>query len=317
MATTFQRSSWRAADGFDLATYRWEPEGEPRALLQIVHGMAEHAARYEHVARAFTAAGFLVHAHDHRGHGGSIPEGDAPGHLGDEGGWGKLIGDAHARADALHAEHPTLPRAILAHSMGGYVAQGLLSEHPDDADAWALSGSGGKPPAIAGAGRLLARAERLRLGKRGVSALVRKLTFEDFNASFEGRTDFDWLSRDATEVDRYVADPLCGFDVTIETWVQLLDAMAGLTRSDRLARIPREKPIYVFGGGSDTSVQRGAGLRRLAEAYRRAGSRDVTLQIWPDARHEVLNETHRAEVIAHLLAWVRSKLGLAESRPVA
>ncbi len=310
MTEGFERGTHRTHDGTELATYTWAPEGEPTALLQIVHGMAEHAARYDHVARAFTAEGFLVSAHDHRGHGLSVPTGEAPGHIGDEDGWQKLVGDLHERAQALQAEHPGLPRAIFAHSMGGYVAQTLLGQNPDDADAWAISGNGGKPPFIAAIGRLVARAERLRLGKRGVSALIRKLTFEDFNGPFEGRTAFDWLSRDPAAVDAYAADPLCGFDVSIETWIQLLDVIPSLTKPAHLASIPREKPIYVVAGSDDTSIGRAQGARNLVEAYRGDGLKDVTLQLWPGGRHEVVNETNRDEVIADLVAWVVRALKL-------
>jgi len=310
MSEGFERGTHRTRDGYELATYRWTPDGEPRALLQIVHGMAEHAARYDHVARAFTAEGFLVHAHDHRGHGRSVPAGEAPGHIGDDEGWQKLVDDVHERAAALREEHPTLPRAIFAHSMGGYAAQTLLGQNPDDADAWAISGNGGKPPFIAAIGRLVARAERLRLGKRGASALIRKLTFEDFNKAFEGRTDCDWLSRDPLEVDTYVADPLCGHDVSIETWIQLLDVIPTLTKAAHLAPIPREKPIYVVAGSEDTSIGKAQGARNLLEAYRADGLRDVTLQLWPGGRHEMVNETNRDEVIGALVQWVGAALKL-------
>lgn len=310
MSEHFERGTHRTEDGYELATYRWAPAGEPRALLQLVHGMAEHAGRYDHVARAFTAKGFLVHAHDHRGHGHSVPAGEAPGHIGDISGWHELVGDVHERAAALREEHPALPRALFAHSMGGYVAQSLLGQDPDDADAWAISGNGGKPPFIAKLGRLVARAERLRLGKRGTSAVIRKLTFEDFNKPFEGRTDFDWLSRDPDEVDRYAADPLCGYDVSIETWIQLLDAIPSLTTPAHLAAIPREKPIYVLAGGDDTSIGRARGAQNLVDAYRRDGLEDVTLQLYPGGRHEMVNETNRAEVVADLVRWVSDRLAL-------
>ncbi len=308
--TEFERGTHRTEDGYRLATYRWDPAGEPRAILQIVHGMAEHAARYDHVAQAFTAKGFLVHAHDLRGHGWSVPAGENPGHIGSRRGWAKLVSDVHERAEAIRDEHPTLPRALFAHSMGGYVAQTLLGQDPDDADAWAISGNGGKPPFIAAIGRLVARGERLRLGRRGVSDVIRKLTFEDFNKPFEGRTDFDWLSRDPEQVDRYAADPLCGYDVSIETWIQLLDAIPELTEPAHLAAIPRDKPIYLVAGSDDTSIGRAQGARSLANAYRREGLKDVTLKVWPGGRHEMVNEVNRDEVIAELVDWVTDRLGV-------
>ena len=313
---TVHRDTFRASDGYELATYRWEPEESPRAILQLVHGMAEHLMRYAPLAEAFVARGFLVHGHEHRGHGHSVPSGQRPGHIGDREGWERLVGDVHAQARAIHDEHPALPRAILSHSMGGYVSQALLGRHPEDADAWIFSGNGGKPPFIAAIGRAIARAERLRLGKKGTSALIKKLTFDDFNRPFEGRTDFDWLSRDEEQVNAYAADPLCGYEVSIETWIQLLDAIPSLTTPDHLAAIPKEKPIYILAGSDDTSIGRERGARNLADAHRRAGLRDVTLRIWPGGRHEMLNESNRTEVIADLQQWVEQKL-LPANRPPA
>ena len=309
--TTAERSTYRTSDGHQLATYEWAPTGEPKAMLQVVHGMAEHAGRYDHVAAAFNDAGYLVHAHDHRGHGDSIAGAEGPGHIGDANGWNRLVLDIHERAELMAEEHPDLPRVIFAHSMGGYLAQDLLGRHPGDADAWAISGNAGQPPFIAKLGRLIARFERKRVGPRGTSTVLRKLTFDDFNKSFGGRTEADWLSRDEAQVDRYVADPLCGFDVSVETWLQLLDAIPRLTTDEHLGGIPQGKPVYILAGSEDTSIGRAQGARNLAAAYGRAGLTDVTVQIWPGGRHEMVNETNREQVIAALVEWADAALARA------
>src|SRR5690606_12010903 len=149
--------------------------------VQICHGMAEHAGRYAHVAKALVAAGYAVYASDHRGHGKTAADDRSLGHFADEGGWSKTVGDLHRLNRHIADAHPGLPIVLLGHSMGSFLAQHLLYRHPRDVVAAAFSGSNGKPPPIAALGRIIARIERIRVGRRGVSALIQKLSFSDFN----------------------------------------------------------------------------------------------------------------------------------------
>lgn len=309
--------TFSAVDGLPLAGYLWRPKGAPKAVLQVAHGMAEHARRYDRVARRFAEQGWLVVAHDHRGHGGSVPEGQPLGHMADEDAWGKAVTDLHRVNRVIAEEQPGLPVVLLAHSMGSFMAQSLLAEWPDDFAAVALSGSNGEPPPIAHAGRLVTRLERLRLGRRGTSALLQKLSFGAYNEGFEGRTEFDWLSRDPAEVDAYVADPLCGFAISVQSWLDFLDALVGLTAPARLARFPKDRPIYVFSGDQDPVGERGRGVQRLVDALRRAGLRQVELKLYPGARHETLNETNREQVMADLLGWAEGAIASAGGAAVS
>ena len=187
------------------------PEGRPRAALQIAHGLAEHSARYARLAAALNAAGYAVYASDHRGHGPGAAPADL-GHFADEGGWEKVVGDLWTMNRLIAKEQPGVPIVFLGHSLGSFLGQDFVSRHSDALAGAVYSGSSGKPPAIATLGRLIARAERLRLGKRGKSQLLGQMWFGAYNKAFApARTEFDWLSRDAKEVDAYIADPLCGF----------------------------------------------------------------------------------------------------------
>lgn len=296
-----------ACDGLRLVGRRWEPSGAPRAVLQIAHGMAEHCARYAWVAERFTERGWLVVAHDHRGHGQSVPSGEAPGHMADRDGWNRAVLDLAQLAGELRATNPGLPLVLLAHSMGSFMGQQLIWQAPGTYDAVALSGSNGPPPAIATLGNLIARFERWRLGPSGKSQLLHALSFGDFNKPFEpARTDVDWLSRDPAQVDLYVADPWCGFPVSAALWVDLLDALPRLTAPEHLRLVRPELPIRCFAGARDPVGAFGAGVKRLAELYRAAGVRDVQLQLYPDARHETLNETNRDEVVSDLVTWAEA-----------
>ncbi|NOY94227.1 MAG: alpha/beta hydrolase [Deltaproteobacteria bacterium] len=292
------------ADGLPLAVYHFEPEDEPRGLLTIAHGMGEHAQRYRRLGERFTAAGWSVLAHDQRGHGKSLVPGAPLGHMGDEDSWRKAVDDLLGLIKHQAAEHPGLPQLLLGHSMGSFMVQQAIYEEPGCVDGVVLSASNGKPPLLAQAGRALARAERVRLGRRRPSALLNKMSFGKFNDSFEpARTPFDWLSRDEAEVDAYIEDPLCGFDISVQSWVDMLDALGQLARVSNQRRIPRDQPLFIFAGSRDPVGDFGAGVQRLAGSYRSAGLEAVELKLYEGGRHEMLNETNRDEVMDDVLAF--------------
>jgi alpha-beta hydrolase superfamily lysophospholipase len=182
------------------------------------------------------------------------------------------------------------------------MGQAFVAEHGEALAGLVLSGSNGAPPAIAGVGRVIARIERLRLGARGKSTLLQQMMFGAFNKKFSpARTEFDWLSRDPAEVDKYVADPLCGFPFTVQLAVDLLDALGEGTRPETVARIPKTLPVYIFSGASDPV---GANINGLIDSYRRGGLARIAVQIYPEGRHEMLNEINRDEVTRDLVTWL-------------
>ena len=297
---------FRADDGHQLLGRRWLMEGRPRAIVQIAHGLAEHSARYARLAAALNAAGYAVYASDHRGHGPKAAAADL-GHFGDQGGWDKVVGDLWTLNRLIAEEQPGARIVFLGHSLGSFLGRGFIAEHSDALAGAALSGSSGKPPAIATLGRLIARAERLRLGKRGKSQVIFQMWFGDFNKAFKpARTAFDWLSRDEKEVDAYVADPLCGFPFTTQLAIDVLDALPRVTSPDSLAAIRKDMPIYVFSGERDPV---GANIQGLIADLKAAGFTQLTTRIYPGARHETLNETNRDEVTRDLIAWLDGVAG--------
>lgn len=297
-----------APDGAPIHVHVWLPPEEPRAIVQIAHGMAEHGGRYARLAAALSERGIGVYANDHRGHGRSVPPGEALGHMGEDG-FESAVRVVRQLERHIAAEHPRAKRILFGHSMGSFMVQRFVCQHPEAVHAVVLSGSNGKPPPIAAAGRVVARLERLRVGPKGTSPILKALSFDDFNKKFRpNRTDFDWLSRDPAQVDAYVADPLCGFSVTTQTWVDFLDALGPLTERDRIACIPKDLPLYVLAGRRDPVGDFGRGVERLVDAYRAVGLRDVELKLYPEGRHEMLNETNRDEVTRDLLDWVERTL---------
>lgn len=294
--------TFQTVDGAKLHVSGWAIDN-PKAVVHILHGMAEYGSRYGRLAAALADAGYTTYAHDHRGHGKSI-NGDLVGHMADYDGWNRVVEDAHGVNREVAKRHPGVPLVLLGHSMGSFVAQQLLFEHPSDMIATCLSASNGKPPPIAAVGKLVARIERLRLGKRKPSPLIQKLTFEDYNKRFApNRTTADWLSRDPDEVDIYVADPLMGFAVTTQTWIDMLVALGRIADRKNIARVPKDMPIYLFAGDKDPVGAEGKGMQNLYESYKSAGVFDVRLKLYEGGRHEMLNETNRDEVTKDFIAW--------------
>ena len=295
--------TFQTVDGANLHVSGWAIE-EPKAIVQVLHGMAEYGSRYARLAEALGAAGYTTYAHDHRGHGKSVANGVPPGHMADDDSWNRIVEDAHGVNQEIAKRHPGVPIIVLGHSMGSWVLQQLLFEHPSDMIAAALSGSNGKPPPIAALGKLVARIERMRVGKRSPSSIMQKLSFDEYNKAFApNRTEFDWLSRDPEEVDKYVADPLCGFGVSTQAWIDFLAGLDRVAKPTNVAKVPKGMPLYLFAGDRDPVGDFGKGMKNLYDAYKRAAIFDVRLKLYPDARHETLNETNRQEVTNDLIAW--------------
>lgn len=298
--------TFTADDGAKLFVYRWLPDfGNGNAIIHIAHGLAEHAGRYERLAEALTDNGYLVFANDQRGHGRTAPSSEETGHFADSNGWERILKDIQQLCQFEKSQYPIHPLILFGHSMGSLVAQHLATQNLFDAVA--LSGANGNVSALVHVGKLITRIERARLGKRGKSELLNNLSFDAFNKAFKpNRTSFDWLTRDEDEVDKYIADPMCGFLCSTQLWVDMLDAITEAAKPEFRARIPKQLPIYLFSGSRDSANQEGRGSTALAEYYRSIGLEKVSYRIFAEARHETLNETNREEVTEHLIDWLNA-----------
>ncbi|MBM7517953.1 alpha/beta fold hydrolase [Nocardioides nitrophenolicus] len=274
-------------DGTAIATCGWGEEiASPRGVVQIAHGIAEHGRRYDRLARALVAAGYVVHAVDHRGHGDSVASPDELGHFD----FTALVADVADYGAALRAEHPDLPLFLVAHSMGSFAAQTVILDHSAQYAGVVLSGS----TALDVLAAELAQAE----GPVGLEA---------FNAGFEHRTGYEWLSRDEAEVDAYVADPRSGFDLPDDAVPQLFAGAARLADPTALAGIRSDLPLLVVSGDGDPVSGAGQLVQLLGQRYRDAGLTDVTVTLYPEARHEIFNETNRDQITADLVAWLHAR----------
>jgi alpha-beta hydrolase superfamily lysophospholipase len=297
-----------ASDGTALHTHRWLPEGPPKAVVQVAHGMAEHSARYARLAEALTAAGYAVYANDHRGPGGTANEADH-GYFADHDGWDTVVADLRGVTDFAREEHPGVPVFLLGASMGSFISRAYAIENSRDLAGLVLVGTSGDPGLLGRAGLVVARAEALVRGRRHVAPLLDSLSFGKFNAAFKpNRTDFDWLSRDEAEVDKYVADPLCGKTFTAGFFVDMVGGLLAVNDKRQVARVRRDLPVLILSGSRCQVGAEGQGPREVEEQYHAAGVTDVSCTIYPDARHELFNETNRDEVTADVVAWLDAHL---------
>lgn len=311
--------SYRAEDGAEIHVFRWLPDGEPRAVLQVAHGLAEHAARYEPFARFLTDAGYAVYANDHRGHGQTAKSEEDLGFFKAQGGWDAVVSDLHGITTHLKKEHPGLPLFLLGHSMGSMLVQTYLFRFPTAVDGALLSATSGRVGLLATVGKGAVFVEQMRLGLKGRSKVLHQMTFGNYNRAFApARTEMDWLSRDPRIVDEYLADPRCGFIGTTSLWGDLLYGTQQNEDPRNQARVRRDLPLYIFSGEKCPVGQNLKSVRQLLSAYQRVGLTHVEHRFYEGARHEILNETNRQEVYEDVLRWLeRARESLVAKRSAA
>ena len=293
--------------GATLNLYTRLAEGDAKAVVQINHGLAEHAARYGRFAEFLAGRGFHVYAHDHRGHGGTTAPDAPPRSFGSGNGADMVIADVNAVHNEIASRHPGLPVIVFGHSMGGLIALGFVLKHPGRAAAaaiWNANFSGG----VAGrAAQAILAWERFRLGSDVPSRALPKLTFQSWAKQVpERRTEFDWLSRDAVEVDKYIADPLCGWDASVGMWQDVF-RLAFLGADDRsFDAVRRDLPFKVVGGEKDPATSGGKAIEDLARRMRRMGFSNLVSTVYAETRHESLNELNRNVIMEDFAAWAES-----------
>ncbi|PYE86562.1 alpha/beta hydrolase [Phyllobacterium leguminum] len=291
--------------GAALCLRQAEAHGAPRGVIHINHGLAEHSARYARFAENLAGAGFHVYAHDHRGH-GETRAADAPqGTFSHRDGTEKVLADVAAVNAHIHAAHPGLPVMIFGHSMGGLITLAYVLEHPQAIDAAAIWNANFSAGAAGRLAQLILRAERMLMGSDVPSRALPKLTFRAWARQIPNRrTEFDWLSRDEAEVDAYIADPNCGWDASVGMWIDIFDLVFRGAADRNFAHVPRNLPFHLVGGETDPATDNGSAVTALARRMKAMGFGDVTERIYPETRHESLNEINREAITRDFIAWL-------------
>ena len=274
---------------------RWETEGQPRAVVQLVHGIAEYVERYDDFAQYLNDRGFLVVAEDHMGHGKSADTGTL-GYF--AGGWFSAAADSYRLLSDTRRELPEVPYFLFGHSMGSFLTRTILARYPDSGIRGAvICGTAWQPSALLPVGIGACRMACRRNGERTSSPKLEHLVFGGYNRRVEHkRTEFDWLTRDTAVVDRYLADPLCGFTPTAGLLRDMLTGISWIQRPENLAKMRKDLPVLFLAGGDDPVGNYGKGVRHAAQMFRRSGMTQVSQKIYPLGRHEILNELNRQEV---------------------
>lgn len=297
-----------ARDGCSIHALEWAPEGPPRGIVHLVHGISEHIGRYDETARFLAEHGFLVCGEDHLGHGRTVTDGSY-GFFAPENGWTLAARDVRALRKLEGARHPNLPYFLLGHSMGSFLTRTYLILWPGTVSGAVLMGTGQEPAPLVALGKRISALECRRLGPRGVSPLVHTLSLSAYNRRFRpSRTPSDWLSRDPAEVDAFLADPLCQSRPTVSLFRDMMGGLQLIARRDQLARMDPSVPVCFLSGQEDPVGGMGRGVEQVVRMFQDAGCRDLSLHLYPGARHELFHEQNRREVWADLLDWLEDRL---------
>lgn len=293
-----------ASNGQHVHCYVWLPESDPIAIVQIAHGMGEHGARYRHLAEKLTAAGYVVVANDHRGHGKTAIM------LGDFGrkGWKRMVTDLFEINQTMKKRYPQLPAILLGHSMGALLTQQFLVTYPEAIDGVVISGTPGFAPQSQLIGALaVATYEKWRHGGLAVSQVLKGMIFDKANTPFEKESDsptgFEWLSRDKAEVKKYIDDDYCGFVPVTSSLRDMFQGRRHMQKPRNLEKINRDIPFYLFSGADDPVHGRLEGINLMLKEYRDRGCL-IETRFYEGGRHEMLNEINKEEVIEDLIDWL-------------
>ncbi|TGU93867.1 alpha/beta hydrolase [Mesorhizobium sp. M00.F.Ca.ET.151.01.1.1] len=299
----------RSSTGADLNLFVRQADSPARAVVQINHGLAEHAARYDRFADFLAARGFHVYVHDHRGHGATKAP-DAPlGRFADTDGPAKVIADTDAIHDLIAGEQPDLPVILFGHSMGASVALNYLLRHSRRIHAAAIWNGNFSQGLLGQVALGILAWERMRLGSDVPSRLLPKLTFQAWGKAVPNhRTLFDWLSRDEAEVAKYIADPLCGWDASISMWRDVVAMALNGGKDAGFAAVRRDIPVAIVGGEKDPASDYGKGITHLADRMRKMGFSNLVSKVYADTRHESLNEVNRDIIMDDFASWADNVL---------
>ncbi len=299
------------SDSHVLYYHAWIPEGKSvKAVMHLLHGMAEYSQRYERFARFLNELGIALYAQDHRGHGLTATKAEEPlGWFAERDGWMRTAEDAKELSSLISSENPKTPLFLMGHSMGSFLARTLIVDSPDLYDGLIIMGTGASMGILGKIGKMIAHSHVSKYGSKYVDDLMNKMSFGSYNKQIpDAKSAFAWLSRDEAEVKKYDDDPLCGFVCTAKFFEDMLEGIGYANSMERARRLHSDLPILIISGSMDPVGNYGKGLEKVREFYKQAGVKDLTLHLVEGARHELLNETDRDTTMQYLASWIMERV---------
>ncbi|WP_228550229.1 alpha/beta hydrolase [Salinibacillus xinjiangensis] len=300
-----------AEDGTKIITQSWTGNAsqKPKALVQIAHGMAEHIQRYDSFARKLVSEDIYVFGNDHRGHGKTGEGQGSLGHFADSNGFEKVVQDLYLLTVKMKAQFPNIPFILFGHSMGSFLARRYVQLFGHEIKGLILSGTGGNPGLMGKIGKMVAKREINKHGKTRPSDTMNKLTFGGYNKKFKpAQTEFDWLTRDKQVIKEYMEDSRCGQVCSAQFYYDLLDGIDVINRRENIEKVPKELPIFLLSGDEDPVGNFKKGVIETYHDYEKAGLINLSCKFYSNARHEILNEINREEVMDDILSWIHNQL---------
>ena len=292
-----------------IRALRYLPEVEVKAILQIAHGMAEFIDRYEGFAEYLCNLGYVVTGNDHLGHGASVTTKDNWGYFADEDGYNIVLEDMHTLTEITKSLYPDKPYFLLGHSMGSFFARYYLSKYGNELNAAIIMGTGEQAPITLAAGMQTCRAFARFKGWRYRSLTVNNMALGSYNKKWEpSKTHCDWLTKDKDIVEWYAKEPRCQFVFTLNGYLNLFSLMSEIIKKSNIEKIPKQLPILLVSGEDDPVGEFGKAPKLVYETYKKAGIQNVDLKLYPNDRHEILNETDKLDVYFDLYKWLEAKL---------
>lgn len=304
---TVKNYTFSGIDGLPIYASAYEADN-PRGVLQVLHGMAEHRKRYGEFAKKLNQAGFSFYIHDHRGHGDTAEKNNLPlGHLGDEDGWVKIREDVRRHTELIREENSELPIFLFGHSMGSFLGRDFILQNHDLFSGAIFSGTGFVKPVQLFLLKPLITLEKIFKGKKGKSGFVENMIFSSNNNQFKPvKTPHDWLSRDKKAVSDYYNDKRCGFSCTTKFYDDFQQGMKNVADTAKYRTLPEEFPIFFVSGGNDPVG--GEVIAEVARDYLRVGLKDVEYKVYPGARHEMINELNKEEFFSDIIEWLEKRV---------
>lgn len=304
--------TFKGEEGLDIYTYKWEDENikNPKAVVQIAHGMAETAQRYETFAKVLTKNGYIVYINDHRGHGKTAKIIENVGHLAEKEGFRCLVEDMYTLTNIIKKENEDLPIYLFGHSMGSFASQRYIMDYSNNLSGLILCGSNGRQGIILNLAHMIINREIKKYGRRSRSNKINDLIFGGEIIRRNEKTKFDWLSRDKEQVEKYINDPFCGVVCSCGFFYDLIQGLKEIEDKENLKKVPLDVPIYIISGDKDPIGKNGKGILRLRDRYIKLGVKDVTCKLYKGGRHELLNEINKEEVFEDVICWLNNKIGI-------